>query len=142
VRVAQYPSRCFSLSIVPVIALVSAGTKEFGHHKQLAITEEGSRERSREVLPRRCCRICEDKMHVRVVLHGWYTVGLENPDGCLDVDVPEGTDVAGIAQALRERSPMLDAYASLVMIGGKKVELNRVLMEGEEVHFYPVFSGG
>ena len=37
---------------------------------------------------------------------------------------------------------MLDAYASLVMIGGKKVEVNRVLVDGEEVHFYPVFSGG
>ena len=81
-------------------------------------------------------------MHVRVVLHGWYRVGLENPDGCLDVDVPEGTDIAGIAQTLRGRSPMLDAYASLVMIGGKKVEVNRVLVDGEEVHFYPVFSGG
>ena len=81
-------------------------------------------------------------MRVRVILHGWYNLGVESSDEPLELDLPEGTDIAGAAQALRERSPMLDANASLVIIGGKKVEVDRVLADGEEVHFYPVFSGG
>jgi hypothetical protein len=81
-------------------------------------------------------------MRVRVMLHGWYRLGVEGSDSPLELDVPDGTDVAGLAQVLRQQSPMLDAYASLVMIGGTQVDVDRVLVDAEEVHFYPIFSGG
>jgi hypothetical protein len=81
-------------------------------------------------------------MRVRVMLHGWYRLGVEGSDKPLELDVPDGTDVAGVAQVLRRQSPMLDAYASLIIIEGSKVEVDRVLADAEEVHFYPIFSGG
>jgi len=81
-------------------------------------------------------------MQVRVGLHGWYRTGVDGADGLLEVTVPVGSDVLAVAESLREQAPMLDGRASLVMIDGRKVELDLVLEEGQEVHYYPIFSGG
>jgi molybdopterin converting factor small subunit len=81
-------------------------------------------------------------MRVRVELHGFFTVGVSDPDGLIELTLPDGTDVAGVVEALRETSPMLDPRSCLAMVGGARVPLDRTLKDGEEVCLYPVFSGG
>jgi molybdopterin converting factor small subunit len=60
----------------------------------------------------------------------------------VELTLPDGTDVAGVIEALRETSPMLDPRACLVIASGAQVPLDRTLKDGEEVGFYPTFSGG
>jgi hypothetical protein len=81
-------------------------------------------------------------MRVRVTLYGWFRLGVSNPDNALEVILPCGIDVAGVIEALRKTSPMLDPRSCLAMIDGARVPLDRILKEGEEMHLYPVFSGG
>jgi len=81
-------------------------------------------------------------MWVRAKLHGMFKIGVKDPDGVVELTLPDGADVAGLAEALHETSPMLDSRACLVMIGGASVPLDRTLEDGEEVHLYPIFSGG
>jgi molybdopterin converting factor small subunit len=81
-------------------------------------------------------------MRVRAKLHGLFTIGVGNPDGLIELTLPDGTDVAGVIEALRETSPMLDPRSCLIMVGGAKVPLDRILKDGEEVQIYPIFSGG
>jgi len=81
-------------------------------------------------------------MRVRVTLHGWLKVGVDDPDGLIELILPDETDVAGVIEALRETSPLLDPRACLAMVGGASVPLDRTLKDGEEVRLYPTFSGG
>jgi molybdopterin converting factor small subunit len=81
-------------------------------------------------------------MRVRVILHGWLKVGVNDPDGLIELTLPDGTDVAGVIEALRETSTMLDPRACLAIVGGAQVPLDRILKDGEEVGLYPTFSGG
>jgi molybdopterin converting factor small subunit len=81
-------------------------------------------------------------MRVRVALHGLFKVGVDDPDGLIELTLPDGTDVAGVIEVLRETSPMLDPRACLAMVGGERVVLDRPLKDGEEVRLYPIFSGG
>ena len=81
-------------------------------------------------------------MRVRVKLHGMFRVGVDDPDGLVELTLPDETDVAGIIEILRETSPMLDPRACLAMISGVAVPLDRTLKDGEEVLLYPIFSGG
>lgn len=81
-------------------------------------------------------------MRVRATLHGLFRVGIDSPDGRLELTLPEGASVAMLAQMLRETSPAIDPWACLAMIGGERVSLDRSLADGEEVHLYPLFSGG
>jgi hypothetical protein len=71
-----------------------------------------------------------------------FTVGVDDPDSLIELTVPDGTDVAGVIEALRETSPMLDPRAVLAMVGGTRVLLDRTLKDGEEVCLYPIFGGG
>jgi len=81
-------------------------------------------------------------MRVRVTLHGWLKVGVNDPDGLIELTLPDGTNVAGVIEALREASPLLDPRACLAIVGGAQVPLDRILKDGEEVGLYPTFSGG
>jgi len=81
-------------------------------------------------------------MQVRVTLHGWLKVGVEDPDGPVELTLPDGTDVAGVVEALCETSPMLDPRACLAIVSGAQVPSDRILKDGEEVGLYPTFSGG
>ncbi len=81
-------------------------------------------------------------MRVQVTLHGWLKVGVDDPDGLIELTLPDGADVAGVIEALRETSPMLDPRACLVIVGGAQVPLDQTLKDGEEVGLYPTFSGG
>jgi len=71
-----------------------------------------------------------------------FKIGVKDPDGIVELTLPDETDVAGLLEALRETSPTLDPRACLVMIGGVRVPLEQTLEDGEEVHLYPVFTGG
>ena len=81
-------------------------------------------------------------MQVQVTLHGLYTIGVGDPNGLVELTLPDETDVAGLIEVLRETSPTLDPRSCLAMVGGAKVSPTRVLQDGEEVHLYPLFSGG
>ena len=81
-------------------------------------------------------------MRIRVALHGWLKVGVDDPDGLIELTLPDGTDVAGVIEALRETSPMLDPRACLAIVSGAQVPLDRILKDGQEVGLYPTFSGG
>ncbi len=81
-------------------------------------------------------------MQVRVTLHGWLKIGVEDPDGRVELTLPDGGDVARVIEALRETSPLLDPRACLATIGDVQVSLDRTLQDGEQVGLYPVFGGG
>jgi len=81
-------------------------------------------------------------MRIRAKLHAMFKIGVKDPDGVVELTLPDETDVAGLAEALREISPTLDPRACLAMIGGAIVSLDKVLKDGDEVHFYPLFTGG
>lgn len=81
-------------------------------------------------------------MQIRVKLYGWFKIGLDDPEGLVELTLPEGTDVAGVVHALADSSSMLDPRSCLVMIEGTRVGLERSLTDGEEMHIYPIFSGG
>jgi hypothetical protein len=81
-------------------------------------------------------------MRVRVKLHGLFTIGVGGPDGLVELALPDGTDVAGVIEALRETAPTLDPRSCLIMVGGSKGSLNQVLKDGEQVDLYPLFGGG
>ncbi len=81
-------------------------------------------------------------MRVRAKLHGMFRVGVDDPDGLVELTLPDETDVAGMIEIVRETSPMLDPWACLVMINGATVPLDRALQDGDEVLLYPIFSGG
>ncbi len=81
-------------------------------------------------------------MRVRAKLHAMFKIGVQDPDGVVELTLPDETDVAGLAEALRETSPTLDPRACLAMIGGAIVPLDQALRDGDEVHFYPTLTGG
>ncbi len=81
-------------------------------------------------------------MRVRAKLHAIFKIGVKDPDGIVELTLPDGTNVAGLIEAPRETSPTLDPKACLVIIGGATVPLDYTLSDGEEVNLYPVFTGG
>ncbi len=81
-------------------------------------------------------------MQVQVTLLGWLKTGVDDPDGRIELTLPDGTDVAGAIEALRETSPLLDPRACLALIGGAPAPLDRTLENGEELTLYPIFGGG
>jgi len=81
-------------------------------------------------------------MRVRAKLHAMFRIGVKDPNGIVELTLPDGADVAGLLEALRETSPTLDPRACLVIIGGVTVSLDRTLNDGEEVNLYPIFTGG
>ncbi len=81
-------------------------------------------------------------MQVRVKLYGWLKVGVDDPDGLIELTLPDGTNVAEVIEIVRETSPLLDPRACLTLVGGASVPLDQPLKDGEELHLYPTFSGG
>lgn len=81
-------------------------------------------------------------MQVRIKLYGSLTIGINDPDHLVELTLPDGTDVGGMIESLRQTSPMFDPRSCFAMVGGGRVPLDRTLADGEEVHLYPMFSGG
>jgi hypothetical protein len=81
-------------------------------------------------------------MRIRVKLYGLLTIGVNDPDHLVALTVPDGTDVGGVIETLRQTSPMFDPRSCFAMVGGGRVPLDQTLTDGEEVHLYPMFSGG
>jgi hypothetical protein len=81
-------------------------------------------------------------MRIRVVVHGLLTVAVRDPGNALDMTVPEGVDIRGLIEILQERSPVFDPRASIAVMEGARVPLDRTLQAGEELHLYPIFGGG
>lgn len=81
-------------------------------------------------------------MRVRVIAHGLLLAAVNHPDNSLELNVPEGTDIRGMIEILAERSPLFDPRASLAVVDGVKVPLDRPLQEGEHVHLHLLFGGG
>ncbi|MGD2179150.1 MAG: hypothetical protein PVG71_15165 [Anaerolineae bacterium] len=81
-------------------------------------------------------------MRVRIRLYGLLTIGVNDPDHLVELTLPDGTDVGGMIESLSQTSPMFDPRSCFAMVGGGRVPLDRTLTDGEEVHLYPIFSGG
>jgi len=81
-------------------------------------------------------------MRVRITAHGLLTAAVSDPDNTLELEVPEGTDIRGVIEILAERSPLFDLRASLAVVDGVRVRLERPLKEGEQVHLHLLFGGG
>ncbi|MEE8391750.1 MAG: hypothetical protein V3S14_13280 [Anaerolineae bacterium] len=81
-------------------------------------------------------------MQVQIKVHGLLTIRVDDPDGLVELTLPDGTDVAGVLAVFRETSSFFDPRTCLAIIGGERVGLDRVLEDGEEVRLYHLFSGG
>lgn len=81
-------------------------------------------------------------MQVRVKVHGLLAIRVDDPDGFVELTLPDGADVAEVLAVFRETSSFFDPRTCLALIGGERVSLDRVLENGEEVHLYHLFTGG
>ncbi len=81
-------------------------------------------------------------MQVQVKVHGLLAIRVDDPDGFVELTLPDGTDVAGVLAVFRETSSFFDPRTCLALIDGERVELDRVLEQGEQVHLYHLFTGG
>jgi molybdopterin converting factor small subunit len=83
-------------------------------------------------------------IQVLVQVHGLLRAAVHDPDGVLDLTLPEGTDVAGAIEALRERqaSSLFDQRACMAVVDGEKVPLDHPLQGGEKLQLFHLFSGG
>lgn len=81
-------------------------------------------------------------MHIFVTVYGMLTAAVADPAHPLELEVPDGTDIRGVIDLLAERSPLFDVRASLAVIDGVKVPLERPLTDREHVHLHRIFGGG
>jgi hypothetical protein len=81
-------------------------------------------------------------MRVQVIAHDMLTLAVRDPDGQLEVSVPEGTDVRGLIEVLSERSPLFDPRALLAVKDHVQLSPSQVLQEGDQVHLYMLIGGG
>jgi sulfur carrier protein ThiS len=81
-------------------------------------------------------------LHVTVQAHALLRLGVDSPDGRLEMAVPEGTTVEALIETLGERSSFFHPLSCMALIEGDVVSLDRILCEGEELHLYAVFGGG
>ena len=81
-------------------------------------------------------------MLIRVQPHGLLTAVVDEPEGWIELTLPEGTDMAGAMEVLSKISPLFDPRACLAIVEGIKVPPDRVLEDGDQVKLYHLFSGG
>jgi sulfur carrier protein ThiS len=81
-------------------------------------------------------------MLVRVQPHGLLSAAVDEPEGWIELTLPQGTDIAGAMEVLGEISPLFDPRACLAIVEGAKVPPDRVLKHGDQVKLYHLFSGG
>ncbi len=81
-------------------------------------------------------------MQTQIKVHGLLAIRVDDPDGLVTLTLPDGIDVAGVMAIFRQTSSFFDPRTCLALIDGERVELERVLEDGEEVQLYHLFSGG
>lgn len=81
-------------------------------------------------------------MHIQVFVHDMLTLAVSDPDGHVELAVPEGTDIHGVVVLLSARSPLFDPRALLAVIDHVQVPMSQVLQDGDQVHLYMVIGGG
>jgi hypothetical protein len=70
------------------------------------------------------------------------TAAVKDPDGQIDLVVPDGADVRDVIEMLSERSPLFDHRACLALMDGERVSLEQGLSDGDRVDLYLMFGGG
>ena len=60
----------------------------------------------------------------------------------VELELPEGTDIAAVVEGFRQRSALFDPRACLAIVAGVKVPLDHVLQDGDQLDLYLPFSGG
>lgn len=83
-----------------------------------------------------------EKLTVTVRVHGLLQAAVRHPDESLKVGLPAGADVLTLIEALSVRTPLFDPRATIAVVEGVKVPLDRKLRDGELVQLYPIFGGG
>jgi hypothetical protein len=81
-------------------------------------------------------------VRIGVVVHGMLTAAVREPGGEVQIEVPDGVDIKGLVEILSEQSPLFDPRSCLAVVDAVRVPLDRVLVEGEQVHLYLMFGGG
>ena len=81
-------------------------------------------------------------MRVQVFVHDMLTLAVSDPDGQVEMTVPEGTDIHGMVTLLSERSPLFDPRGLLAVMDHVQVPMSQVLHAGDQVHLYMVIGGG
>lgn len=79
-------------------------------------------------------------MNVEVVLH--TTLRRQFPratDGRLTFDLPPGSSVEDLLRRMRIK---LELQHTLLVLNGRNVDAQHVLLEGDQVHLIPAISGG
>ena len=82
------------------------------------------------------------KLTVTVSVHGLLQAAVRHPDESLQVVLAAGADVLTLIEALSVRTPLFDPRATIAVVEGVKVPLDRKLCDGELVQLYPIFGGG
>jgi sulfur carrier protein ThiS len=59
--------------------------------------------------------------------------------GILCIELPPGSTLEDLLRRLHIK---LDLQSTLLVVNGRNVELDHVLLEGDQVHLIPVISGG
>lgn len=82
-------------------------------------------------------------MNIRVRAHGLLTAAVREPEGLIQLDLPEGLDIRGVVEVLcREWSPLFDPRSCIAVLDGAKVSLDHTLSDGDCVDLYVQFGGG
>lgn len=93
-------------------------------------------------------------MRVQLQLHGWLRAPADRrtdplapgsmtaAGGWVELELPEGSDVAQAIAALREVGALPERRGWVVTVDGRRAALDRRLSEGEKVHLFPLTSGG
>lgn len=81
-------------------------------------------------------------MQLLVRVFGILMAAVDDPEGLLELEVPQGASVAEVIALLAERSPLFDARSCLAVVDGAQVPFSHRLQEGQELHLHHTFSGG
>ena len=82
------------------------------------------------------------KLTVSARAHGLLQAAVRHPDESLQVSLPAGADVLTLIEAFSVRTPASDPRATIAVVQGVKVPLDRKQCDGELVQLRPIFGGG
>ena len=81
-------------------------------------------------------------MQVEVTLRGSLKRRLGDLGNPVKLDLPDGCNVGGLVEELRGLSYLPERRAYVAAVNGERSPSDLVLREGDQVHFYPIVSGG
>ncbi len=81
-------------------------------------------------------------MTIGIWLHGWLRAVSTGPEDQIELCLPDGSSVRQVAEALRAGCRLPERSAFITVVGGMRVLAEHVLHDGDQLHLYPISSGG